>query len=60
MALDEDSWIEALNKQFTSKLNEGVIKGKTDVARNLKALGSFSLKQIAEITGLPKEEIDKL
>lgn len=52
-----------LNDNIETALGEGYAKGHadgiTETARNLKSLG-VSIEQIAQATGLPKEEIERL
>lgn len=60
MAQDEESWTEALDKQFHEKFvqgkAEGIAEGKRRIVQTMKSKG-LSVIEIVQLTGLTEEEI---
>ena len=59
MRLDKEKATEA-ERRYKAGLKEGAEENKRETARKLKAMNVMTNEQIAEITGLTAEEIERL
>ena len=59
MLLTEWNWDDALDVRYEEGLEEGLEKGKLEIARKMKNSG-MPFSEIAEYTGLPLKTIEQI